>query len=86
MVKVFCDKCKKDSGLNAYAITVEIIHNPAPYAASDMRPIKITDDSASMRFCLCQECYGELGFPNIYDVMNNKRLEGFNANEPASKE
>jgi len=70
MVQVICDKCGNGCGLNAYAITVDVIHNPKPSNIGDTygKPI-LTDDTASMRFCLCQDCYRKLGFPNIYKVL-----------------
>lgn len=75
MVKVICDKCQKDCELNAYVITVDVIHNPHPYNVKDTysKP-SLTDDTASMRFCLCQDCYRQLGFPNIYKVLRKGKL------------
>lgn len=75
MVKVICDKCEADCGLNAYALTVEVIHNPCPSYPLDVGDTKLTDDHTKMRFCLCQKCYKGLGFPNIYTVARTKKLK-----------
>lgn len=76
MVKVFCDKCEKDCDLNAYAITVEVIHNPCPVHPLDVAgDIKLTSDHTRMRFILCQKCYRGLGFPNIYKTARTKKLD-----------
>ncbi len=75
MIRVLCDKCGADCDATAYAIAVEVIHNPTPRFPTDSGGIKITDDKSHMRMCLCQNCYRELGFPNIYVVMETNRLE-----------
>ena len=75
MIEVICDKCKKNCGLNAYAIKVELIHNPAPTHPLDGSDIKLTDDTAIMRMILCQECFGKMGMPNIYTVQRTKKLD-----------
>lgn len=68
MIQIICDKCKNPCGLNAYVISVDVIHNPNPTNYMDRGNIHLTDDNAHMRFCLCQECYGKLNFPNIYSL------------------
>lgn len=76
MVKVFCDKCGKDCDLISYVITVEVIHNPCPVNPLDTGgKIQLTCDHSSMRFCLCQECYRGLGFPNIHKTVRTKKLD-----------
>lgn len=75
MIQVICDKCKENCDLNAYVLTVEVIHNPSPVAPNDIGSLKITDDNTFMKMCLCQNCYRELEFPNIYEV---KRTGKFN--------
>ncbi len=75
MIRVLCDKCGADCDATAYAIAVEVIHNPTPRFPTDSGGIKITDDKSHMRMCLCQNCYRGLGFPNIYAVMETNRLE-----------
>lgn len=76
MIQVICDKCHKDCDLNAYVITVNVIHNPCPVHFLDARSdIKLTDDNTAIRMCLCQECYRKLGFPNIYTVTRKEVLE-----------
>lgn len=68
MVKIFCDKCKKDCGLNSYDILVNVLHNPTPHNAFDISQPCITQDNTHIRFTLCQDCYAETGFPNVYSV------------------
>lgn len=68
MVKIFCDRCRKDCKLNAYDITVNVLHNPTPHNMLDVGQPCITDDNTHIRFILCQDCYEEIGFPNMYSV------------------
>lgn len=68
MVKIFCDKCKKDCGLNAYDIMVNVLHNPTPHNISDIGQPCITQDNTHIRFTLCSDCYAKIGFPNVYSV------------------
>lgn len=75
MVKVICDKCNKDCDLNAYVLSVEVIHNPSPHSPLDFGDIKLTCDKTRMRMCLCQECYKNLNFPNIYEVQRTGKLD-----------
>ena len=74
MIKVFCDKCEKDCGLNAYALTVEIINNPCPVHIFDVGDLKITCDHTKMRMIVCQDCYRSLGMPNIHKAVREKKL------------
>lgn len=75
MVKVLCDKCGKDCGLNALAITTEVINNPCPVHLQDCGELQITCDHSRIRYILCQECYIGLGLPNVYSTIRNKKLE-----------
>lgn len=75
MIKVFCDKCGADCDLNAYVLTVEVIHNPSLVSPDDIGSLKITDDNTFMKMCLCQSCYKELKFPNIYKVKRTGKLD-----------
>lgn len=70
MVKVFCDKCGMDCGLNAFVLTIQTIHNPNPVNISSFGSIKLTDDNTHIAMCLCQNCYRELKLPNIYSSVN----------------
>lgn len=81
MIKVICDKCGKDCGLNAMVLTIQVIHNPSPVFVLDRCDLKITDDNSFMKMCLCQECYEKLHFPNIYKVQRTKKLEWEEDNE-----
>lgn len=74
MVQVICDKCGKDCDLNAYVITINVIHNPNPHNWGNTGNIHLTDDNSHMRMCLCQACYGQLNFPNIYEVIEKGKL------------
>lgn len=42
MIKVFCDRCKKDCGRNAFDIRVGVIHNPTPMYFEDIGELTIT--------------------------------------------
>lgn len=75
MIKVFCDKCGKDCELNAFAITTEIIHNPCPVHLQDCGELKITGDHSKIRYVLCQDCYINLGLPNVYTTIREKILK-----------
>ncbi len=68
MIKMICDKCEKDCGLNAYDILIRVLHNPSPHNVRDTSDPHITDEDTHMRFILCQDCYERLGFPNIYGI------------------
>lgn len=68
MVKIFCDKCKKDCGLNAYDIMVNVLHNPTPHSVRDIEQPCITQDDIHIRFTLCLDCYEKMGLPNVYSV------------------
>lgn len=68
MIKIICDKCTKDCGLNAYDVLIKVIHNPIPHSVRDVGDLCITDENTHMRFILCQDCYDKLGFPNIYSI------------------
>lgn len=75
MIKVLCDKCGKDCELNALVITTEVIHNPCPVHLQDCGDLQITGDHSKIRYILCQECYINLGLPNVYSAIRNKKLE-----------
>ena len=75
MIKVLCDKCGKDCGLNAMLLTIQVIHNPSPINPLDGCDLKITDDKTFMKMCLCSDCYGKLNFPNIYTVQRTRELK-----------
>lgn len=74
MIKVECDKCGQDCDLNAYVLTVEVIHNPSPHYALDRGALCITDDHTFMKQVYCQGCYAQLELPNIYAVRQQKEL------------
>lgn len=75
MIKVICDKCGKDCGLNAIDVSMGIIHNPCPTHVLDVDNLKITNDYSRIRFILCQDCSKELGLPNIYETVKTKELK-----------
>lgn len=66
MMKIICDKCGQDCGLNAYDILIGALHNPVPTSIKDTERPTATTDSTHIRFTLCQDCYESLGLPNIY--------------------
>lgn len=68
MIKVICDKCGGNCDRTAYDIRIGAIHNPTPLNAHDRDELKITDDNTQIRFVLCQECYYDMGLPDIYNT------------------
>ena len=74
MVKVFCDRCGADCKLNAYAIRIENIHNRYPSFPLDIGPPYLSVSHERCQFTLCQDCYLEMGLPNLYEVQNNKEI------------
>ena len=74
MVKVFCDRCGADCGLNAYAIRIENIHNRYPSFPLDIGPPYLGVSHERCQFTLCQDCYLEIGLPNLYEVQNTKEI------------
>lgn len=66
MIKLICDRCGEDCGLNGYDVLVNVLHNPVPTSMNDVGDPQITDDTTSLRMLLCQHCYKELGLPNVY--------------------
>lgn len=68
MVRIICDKCKKDCGRCGFDISVYVLLDPVPRKVSDIGTPTITHDNTHMRFTLCQECYSDLKFPNIYSI------------------
>lgn len=66
MVKVICDKCGNDCDLNAYALTIQVIHNPTPISTNSFGSVKLTDDNTHITLCLCQKCYGLLKLPSVH--------------------
>lgn len=66
MIKLECDRCKKDADKNAYDITIQVIHNPTPSTCNDVGRVEITHDRTVKRFLLCSECMRKLGLPNPY--------------------
>ena len=75
MIKLTCDKCGRDCGLNAFVITNELIHNPNPTSYKDRGDINISSTNFQYKLMLCQSCYGELNLPNYFMVKD----EGKNA-------
>lgn len=86
MIQVLCDKCEKNCDNNAYEIRVSAIHNPTPLYPLASGELKITDDNSRYRFILCQKCYREMGFPNIYKVCETKKLHFRDEQEKALAE
>jgi hypothetical protein len=74
MVKVFCDKCNADCGLNAFVLTVQTIHNPNPVSPASFGRIGLTDDISHVTLCLCQKCYGDMKLPNIYSCVKTGKI------------
>lgn len=75
MVRIICDKCGCDCDRNAYDVFVQAIHNPAPLYYNDQKAATITDEpNTHVRFTLCQKCYREMQFPNIYSCMEKKKI------------
>lgn len=75
MIKIICDKCGCECGLNAFAIRVWNIHNPTPAYLNDTTDPKLSDSNEKIQFTLCLGCYRELGMPNLYKAVNDRKLE-----------
>ena len=70
MLKMICDKCGADCDRIAYDVRVNVLHNPVPVVMTDSGEPKITCDNSRIRFLLCQNCYKQLGLPNIYKCVD----------------
>lgn len=75
MLKIICDKCGKDCGLIAYDLLVRILHNPEPVSIKDTGAPHITSDNSSIRMTFCENCYKEMGMPNIYKTLKAESLK-----------
>ncbi len=75
MIKVVCDKCGEEKEVCNYCITIDLLHNHKPHSMTDTcgKP-EITCDKSAIRFTLCQKCYKQMGFPNIYKCLRENRL------------
>lgn len=71
MFKVICNKCNKDCDKIATFVEIKRVTNYATCITDIGSPMGNID--ATMQLALCQDCYSELGFPNIYDKSDNKR-------------
>lgn len=85
MIKLECDKCKKDCGLVAFDVLVRVLHNPEPVSIKDTGNPQITCENTSLRMLLCQDCYKKLGLPNVYSSLNNNKIE-FRSNDKNTEE
>lgn len=79
MMKIICDKCGQDCGLNAYDILIGVLHNPVPTSIKDTGRPTATTDSTHIRFTLCQDCYKSLGLPNFCTHTNSDDIIGDNS-------
>lgn len=67
MIKLICDRCGKECGLNAFDVRSNVIHNPVPTSIRDVGEPKLSACDDHIRFMLCSDCYNELGLPNPYE-------------------
>lgn len=67
MIRLICDRCKKDCGLHAVDIVAYNILNPVPHDMTDTGTPHITSSSEHKRFLLCSDCYSSLGLPNLFE-------------------
>lgn len=74
MIKIICDKCGCNCMRCGFHVDIQVIHNPTPIFCTDLGDLKITDDHTRVRFCLCQDCYAELGLPNVYIAAKKDEL------------
>lgn len=75
MVRMFCDKCGVDCDAVAFDVVVTGIENPTPLHLFDLGEPRLSSTHNRYRFLLCQKCYRKMGFPNIFKVVENKKLE-----------
>ena len=75
MLRIYCDCCGQDAMRCAYDVRVSLLHNPVPqdHFAIFSEPT-ISSDPKKMRFTLCEKCYREMGFPNIYEAEEENTL------------
>lgn len=74
MIKIICDKCGQDCGLNAFLLTIETVNNPGPTHPFDSSELQITCDNRKVKAMLCQKCYRAHGLPNVHSCYRNKEL------------
>ena len=74
MLKMICDKCGDDCGRNAFDIRVNLLENPTPIYITDIGDPKISSTNLHYRVLLCQHCYRKMGFPNIFQVVEDKEF------------
>lgn len=75
MLKIFCDCCGEDAGNCAFDVRVNLLHNPIPkFHFDEFGEPKITDYNARVRFTLCERCYRQMGFPNLYKAIEDTKL------------
>ena len=68
MIRLVCDKCRKDCDRTAYDILIRSVHNPVPVRFDDTECLSITDEPFNtIRFMVCQKCYREMKLPNVYE-------------------
>ena len=75
MLQLICDKCGKNCGGQALDVLVRTLDNPAPLSIDSTSEPKITCDNSAIRMLLCQDCYIELGMPNIYTTKRTGKLK-----------
>jgi len=74
MFDMKCDDCGRSCGQHAFVMTTEVISNPCPMHLRDTGRTKLTDDTSSIKYILCQKCYRKRGLPNVYASLNEGTL------------
>lgn len=75
MVKIYCDKCGKDTERVAYSIEIHSLQNASPMYLSDTGRPQITDCGHHVTFTLCQDCYRDMKLPNLYNSIRKKKIQ-----------
>ena len=74
MVKLICDKCGKDCDRIGFDLMLRLISNFSPCGKNDTSCPRLTDEDVHLRMVLCQDCYIDLGLPNLYAQDESKEV------------
>ena len=74
MVKLICEKCKRDCEPFAYDIQIDLLDNPCPTWLSGNCRGQIVGSDYAIRFQLCPDCYKQLDLPNVLRTFDEGKL------------
>ena len=67
MIKVECDKCGQSTSRCNFEIQVLPLINTTPQYFDEAGDAKLTCEADKrIRFVLCEDCYRNMGLPNVY--------------------